>query len=435
MNFKNLEEYMTLKNEILAEADALVSEGQIDAAAEKIEKVKDLDNEAAKFKANLEAFEENRKNVSLFNISDFSKPVQGTSTGLVTISTQTLTNEEIYVNAWAKHMQNVSMTEDERIVFDNFLKNEPMKADGNGLVIPDVIAKGIWREIGEIYPLFKDIKKMSVAGTFTLLKGEESEDAKWYDEDTEVELTRESFGTLTLSGCELARAIGVSWMLKAMSINEFLPYIQTLLAEKMGAALAYAVALGKGKPSSTESFKAEPRGIITALKAEISTPQVVKYTGVPTYEIITKLMSKIKSSYAQNAVMYANGTTIWNVLANIKYPDGTPVFVASAVDDGVGRIFGKIVKEDDSIPDGDILFGNAKKGYLLNTNKPITLDQEDHKRDRTTIYIAYAIVDGDVVTTKAFALLTADAKVANHAPVTSATHAAPATSNAKKGSN
>ncbi len=33
-----------------------------------------------------------------------------------------------------------------------------------------------------------------------------------------------------------------------MSIDEFVPYITSLLAEKMGAALAKAIVDGKGKP-------------------------------------------------------------------------------------------------------------------------------------------------------------------------------------------
>ena len=64
-----------------------------------------------------------------------------------------------------------------------------------------------------------------------------------------------------------------------------------------------------------------------------------------------------------------------------------------------------MVKEDDSIPSGSIIIGNANKGYLANINQAITLDTEDHKKARETDYIGYAIVDGDVVTNKAFALI------------------------------
>ena len=82
---------------------------------------------------------------------------------------------------------------------------------------------------------------------------------------------------------------------------------------------------------------------------------------------------------------------------------GRPCFIADTTAGGVGRLFGFVVEEDDSVD--TLLFGNANKGYHLNINKQMTLDQEDHKKARTTDYIAYAIMDGDVRTEKAFAYL------------------------------
>ena len=81
------------------------------------------------------------------------------------------------------------------------------------------------------------------------------------------------------------------------------------------------------------------------------------------------------------------------------------MFISDAQAGGVGRIFGLSVKEEDGMLDGEILMSNAQSGYLANINKTITLAAEDHIKDRVTDYAAYGIVDGDVVTTKAHALL------------------------------
>ena len=72
---------------------------------------------------------------------------------------------------------------------------------------------------------------------------------------------------------------------------------------------------------------------------------------------------------------------------------------------GQFRILGVPVKEDDSMKDGEILFSNTADGYHLNVNKEVSMMTEDHVKERTTDYVGYAIMDGNVVTNKAHALL------------------------------
>lgn len=54
----------------------------------------------------------------------------------------------------------------------------------------------------------------------------------------------------------------------------------------------------------------------------------------------------------------------------------------------------------------------------MNANEDITLYQQDHVKERTTDYLSYAVVDGSVMTTKAFALLR---KIVNTITPTTAT--------------
>ena len=191
-----------------------------------------------------------------------------------------------------------------------------------------------------------------------------------------------------------------------MSIDAFLPYITSKLAEKMGNALAKGIISGKGKPAQGDnSFKPQARGIKTVLEAEDNTPQVVTYTSEITYDDLTTAMGKVKSGYSANACFYATNSTIWNQIAHIKDTTGRPIFIPDATLGGVGRLFGKIVKEEDAMKDGEILLGAINKGYIMNINEDMTIYTEDHIGDRATDYMGYAIVDGDVLTTKAFALI------------------------------
>ena len=415
----NKQEYLEKRQVLMNEAEGLINEGKIEEANAKMEEVKQLDNqweEITKAQANLNALNNSTK---ITDITAQSLNVKGVKE-VDTVNNETLNKsdeKEMYLTAWAKDMMGQNLTQEEEEVFNkvnaDFRNNSQNEAftthtTGNtGIVIPEKVVEGIWKEIGETYPLWDDVRKLHVKGNLTMVKGDTSTDAKWYDEKTETEDGKEEFGTLNLTGCELARAITVSWKLKAMSMDAFIPYIQSRLAEKMGAALGYGVASGKGKPGEGQAFKPEPRGIITALEAETDTPQIVEYTDAAplTYSHFTKAFAKIKAGYLKGAAIYADNKTIWESIASLLDSNGRPYFVPDVTGGGVGRVLGLMVKEDDSIPSGSIIIGNANKGYLANINQAITLDTEDHKKARETDYIGYAIVDGDVVTTKAFALI------------------------------
>jgi HK97 family phage major capsid protein len=413
----NKQEYQEKRQNLINEAENLINEGKVEEGNAKMEEIKELDNqweEITKAQANLNALNNSTK---ITDITAQSLNVKGAKE-VDTVNNETFNKsdeKEIYLTAWAKDMMGQNLTQEEEEVFNkvnadfrNNSQNAFTHTTGNtGVVIPERVVEGIWKEIEDTYPLWDDVAKLSVNGNLTLAKGETSTDAKWYDEETETEDGKEGFGTLNLTGCELARSITISWKLKAMSMDAFIPYIQSRLAEKMGAALGYGVASGKGKPGESAEFKPEPRGIITALKAETDTPQIVEYTDAAplAYSHFTNAFAKIKAGYLKGAAIYADNKTIWGSIASLLDNNGRPYFVPDVTGGGVGRILGLIVKEDNSIPSGSVLIGNANKGYLANINQAITLDSEDHKKARETDYIGYAIVDGDVVTNKAFALI------------------------------
>ena len=68
-------------------------------------------------------------------------------------------------------------------------------------------------------------------------------------------------------------------------------------------------------------------------------------------------------------------------------------------------MLGFVVKADAGVSANNVIFGNANKGYVFNTNEPMSLATEEHVKARTVDYAAYTIVDGAVLDTKAFALL------------------------------
>lgn len=315
---------------------------------------------------------------------------------------------EEYRNAWAKDMMGFALSNEER-EFMNRVNDEyrafTHTTENTAILVPKTVTDGIWTRAEEESSLWTDVRKLRVRGELTLLKGDSSADAKWYDELDTVDTDQLGFGELNLRGNELAKAVQVSWKLKKMAVAEFENYIIEEIGLRMGTALGKAVYSGQGQPGATDTFKPEPLGISTALEAEAGTPQIVEYTTAPVYTDLTAAMGKLLSSYANGATIYASNTTIWNTLANLRDANDRPYFVPDVTAEGVGRIFGRVVKPDAAIPVGEILIGNLQRGYVANINEDITMYREDHVRQRLTDYMGYAIVDGGPRDEKAFVII------------------------------
>ncbi len=405
----NKEQYLEQRNALMAEIENLINEGKIEEANAKMKEVEDLDNkweEITKANANINALKDKTK---ITDIEGKSIDIKGAK--VVDDIAKVIKDDDakIYENAWAKYILGKKLDAKEQEIFDRvnaeFNNAYTHDTSNTSILIPETVVAGIWKRAAEMYPLLGDVRKFNVRGTLTLKKhtGIAAGDAKFYDEETTTEDEENKFAEITLSGCELAKAITITWKLRSMAMEEFIPFIQNELAERIGAALGTAIAQGAG-PSSNPR---EPEGIETALLAEAGTPQVVTYddTDKLTYDKITEAIAKIHSSYLNGSSIYANNATIWTKLATLKDNEGRPLFIPDVTSGGVGRMFGMVVKPDAGVSAGSIIIGNAYEGYIMNTNEPMSIATEEHVKARTVDYAAYTIVDGAVVDTKAFALI------------------------------
>ena len=396
-------EYLNKRKELLNQATKALEENNLELFNEKEKEINALDEQFesfAKAEANMNALREmplmNRGAEMLAQEDETSiNPTKKTD------------EKDQYKNAWAKMMKGMSLNQDEQVIMDKFNpQNSTQTAETHTVIIPETVTNDIWREAEEMYPLLADLEMTFVPGDLTLLKETNSgDDGDWYDEATEAADGEFAIGELNLTGCELIKMIPVSWKLKKMAIEKFIPYITTLLAEKMGAALAKAIVSGKGKPGDGDTFKAQPKGIVVALTAEGGTPQIIEFddsTDPLSYEKLTQAFGKMPSGYKKGAAIYANSKTVWNRLATLKDENGKPLFIQDVTAGGVGRIFGVVVKEDDSVEDDGILLGNIKKGYACNVNENMTIYTEEKVTLRRTNYMAYSLIDGAPLTNKAF---------------------------------
>lgn len=404
------EVYMSKRNELLDKAQNLIDESKVEDANTVMAEVTALDEQfdaEAKAEADMKALAGQQRKVNMQNINtaQVNGPVVDQTNKEV--KAEDAFKTDAYKEAWAKVMMNKPLTTDEAKTFQ--MVNAAGSADAPAythttentpILIPETVANGIWKEIEERFPYYADVAKIAVKGKYTMIKAKESSEAKWYVESVKTEDGRELFDRYDLNGCELARAITVSWKLKEMAISDFISYIISSMAEQMGKALAYGCMHGAG---IVEGSTPEPLGVITALDKESQKPQIVEYTGEVTYADLIQTRAKVKSGY--KPAVYVNSDTMWNVLAAMTDENGRPLLMADAsASGGVFRVLGCVVKEDDSMDDGEILFSDAKQ-YLVNLQKQITITTEEHNKERTTDYCGYAIADGAPVTNKAHALL------------------------------
>lgn len=401
----NKKQYEAMRKKLMDEAQELINAGKAKEAESKMQEIKDLDEQwdaIAQAEANFRALNMEPKPLMQNRIEDVFGGED--KKGEEPASVKAWKSKE-YENAWAKTLMGKQLTDEESKAYQLVNEAYTHNTDNTSIVIPNTVAKGIWEMAGNMYPYFADVTKTYVNGVLSMIQEDTSSDSKWYDEKTTTEDGKETFKEFKLNGCELSRSITVTWKLKEMAIEDFIPYIQRKMAKKMGAAAGYGVTHGAG--ASAASGKPEPMGTVTALEAEAGTPQVVEYANgtVPTYENLLAARSKVKSGYGAGLNIYANSTTIWNKIAAIVDKNGRPMFTADPMNAGTYRVLGMAVKEDDSMKDGEILMSNAGQGYHLNVNKEVSMMTEEHVKERKTDYCGYAIMDGNTTTTKAHALL------------------------------
>lgn len=398
----NKKQYLAMRQKLMDEAQKLIDEGKATEAEAKMKEVTDLDEQwdaIAQAAANFNALNKDPIANAPISVQDSINKEEKMNT------VEKAWDSEEYKTAWAKTLMGRKLTNQENDTFKMVNEAYTHSTENTGIVIPKSVSRGIWEMVGEMYPYFRDVTNTYVNGVLSMIQEDTSSDAGWYEEETETEDGKETLKEFVLNGCELSRSITVTWKLKEMAIEDFIPYIQRKMAKKMGAGAGYGVTHGAG--AAKDGGKSEPTGTVTALKAEEGTPQVVTYAkgSVPTYANILAARSKIKSGYGGGLKVYANTATIWNKLAMIVDANKRSIFAADPINSGVNRILGMPVEEDDSMKDGEILFSNAKMGYHLNINKEMSMMTEEHVKARKTDYCGYAIMDGNILTSKAHSLL------------------------------
>lgn len=289
-----------------------------------------------------------------------------------------------YRSAWAKKLMGLSedkFTEEEKRALGDAVTTtattfvasteEVQGINNGGLFIPTDVRMELMKIIEKQSPIFRDIRKLQVAGNIDLPYLYDADDAEWYVELTDTKNEGQEYRQLQLTGWELAKDVVITWKLEEMAVESFISFILEELSNKMGKALINAVIYGDGN--------SKPTGILNGLVA-VTDGETPIDNVIATYKTLSDDARIGAKAYVSTAVKVA---MIGYKDENGNYPflqgiNGTDLFS---------------IETDPYLRNNDILVGNCRN-YILNEVTAMRVDREKTVKGRKTTFGGYGIYDG-----------------------------------------
>lgn len=289
-----------------------------------------------------------------------------------------------YRSAWAKKLMGLSedkFTPDEKRALGDAVTTtattfvaadaDTQGINNGGLFIPNDVRMELMEIIEKQSPIFRDVRKLQVAGNIDLPYLYDADDAEWYVELTDTKNEGQEYRQLQLTGWELAKDIVITWKLEEMAVESFIAFILEELANKMGKALINAVIYGNGVN--------KPTGILNGLVAVTDGKTPIDNV-IATYNTLSDDARIGAKAYVSTSVKVA---MIGYKDENGNYPflqgiNGTDLFS---------------IETDPYLRNNDILVGNCRN-YILNEVTAMRVDKEKTVKGRKTTYGGYGIYDG-----------------------------------------
>ena len=308
-----------------------------------------------------------------------------------------------YKNAWLKYTQNPSSAAKQDDIMDVINAVNPVNAmsSSEGLFIPTTIADEIFSLMIESHPILSDVKVLDVKGNFVMNihTGITANDAKSVPIGDCLEPEENEFASVTLSGYQYGKLVEIPWALRAMNITAWEKYLVEEVSSRLGVKLANDIFYGKGESDR------EMTGIDPTIRSK-NNGQMKTYTNL-SYEDLAWAMSKTSLPMGQRYI-YVNEETYWGELSAIMDGNKRPLFIIDPASGVFRSAFGYEVRIESSVKNSDIWIGKPGTGYVMNYNQRVNTVVDDEPKCLKTNIIGWCVVDGTVVTTKAWALLTKD---------------------------
>lgn len=289
-----------------------------------------------------------------------------------------------YRSAWAKKLMGLSedkFTEEEKRALGDAVTTTATEfvastegaqgINNGGLFIPTSVRNDLLEIIEKQSPIYRDVRKLQVAGNIDLPYLFEADDAEWYVELNDTKNEGQKYRNLQLTGWELAKDVVITWKLEEMAVESFISFILEELANKMGKALVNAIIYGDGVN--------KPTGITHGLSA-------ITTGDTPVDNIINTYKSLAEDERAGAKAYISTGVNI--EIVAYKDKNGNYPFLQGMATNSLVAI-----EQDPYLKENDIVVGNPRN-YILNEVTPIRVERERTVKGRKTTYGGYAIYDG-----------------------------------------
>ncbi len=289
-----------------------------------------------------------------------------------------------YRSAWAKKLMGLSdekITEEEKRALGDAVTTtattfvasteDAQGINNGGLFIPTSVRQDLIEIIEKNSPIFRDVRKLQVAGNIDLPYLFDSDDAEWYVELTDTKNEGQEYRSLQLTGWELAKDIVITWKLEAMAVESFISFLLEELANKMGKALINAVIYGDGAD--------KPTGITKGLTAVTE--------GATPIDNIIATYEELSDDARIGAKAYVS-TSVKVKMISYKDENGNYPFLQ-----GINGTDLFSIETDPYLKNNDVVVGNCRN-YILNEVAPMSVAKETTVKGRKTTYGGYGIYDG-----------------------------------------
>lgn len=335
-------------------------------------------NELIRRRSELEALESRRQTAAQLQSGQAQGTVIGRGGNAPATPEYNASSRE-YRTAFLKHLQGVdeTFTVEERAAFTHTTANTTAP-------LPTTMLNEIWDLVSTQHAIMDDVTIYRTGTILEVVKHTAitAGKAKTVNENAANDDENNTFVKVTLSGKDFAKTVTISYAMAAMSIDALEQYLINEISNGIGEAMA------------NDAISTISSGINSANKMTGGT------TGTVTYAELAKLFGLLKR--VANVTLYASRSTIYNYLVAMVDSTGRPIFQPSAQAGQEGTLIGAVIKVEDSVADGKLLVGDAKK-VVYNMVQDITIETDKDIKNHNNIYSGYARGQGVLIDDSAFA--------------------------------
>lgn len=380
-NFQNYEDYKAQRSALCDEADALLTEGNVDAANVKMADIDTIDEEYENFataQANLRAKTEPAKTVVVNGLENAEGETVGTFGA--EMEDKNMLNTREYQEAFMNLVcRGEKMPEKFQDAIASKLTNAVTAVTDTTAVIPNTLLKEIIRELKDCGELYGRVRKVNVQGGVEIPVLTLAPVATWVadgsaSDDQKLDAkTKVSFSYYGLE-CKIAQTL----IANVVDLDEFTEMFVPLAVEAIMAALDKGIIAGTGSGQMTGvavDSRIPAANIIEMSEEDFSSWEAWK----------KKVFAKMKKKYRDGIFVMAQGTFDGNIDGMVDL-QGQPIArVNYGITEGEKYRFGGkevlTVEEDviaafDSASTGDVVAVFMKPSdYIINSNLQMRVDK------------------------------------------------------------